>query len=130
MPGSSLRETGDLVELARRSADPLSGTVRIGVIPTISPYLLPRLTALLREAYPRLTVFWVEDKTGVLVRSLEGGSLDAALLALEANIGDVDREVIGSDPFVPVSHPLSPISRSDVLPMHPVCIGVSSRGDR
>lgn len=109
MRGSSVRETDDLVELARRSADPLSGTVRIGVIPTISPYLLPRLTALLREAYPRLTVFWVEDKTGVLVRSLEGGTLDAALLALEANIGDVDREVIGSDPFVlatPVRHPL------------------------
>ncbi len=104
-----LRETDDLVELARRSADPLSGTLRIGVIPTISSYLLPRLTAALRETYPRLTVLWVEDKTEVLVRSLEGGTLDAALLALEADIGDVEREIIGPDLFVlatPVGHPL------------------------
>ncbi len=77
-----LRETDDLVELARRSHDPLSGTLRIGVIPTISSYLLPRVTAALREAYPRLTTLWVEDKTEVLVRSLEGGALDAGLLAM------------------------------------------------
>ena len=104
-----LRETDDLVELARRSGDPLSGTLRIGIIPTISPYLLPRLTSALRTAYPRLTALWVEDKTEVLVRSLEAGTLDAALLALEANIGEVEREIIGLDPFVlatPVGHPL------------------------
>jgi LysR family hydrogen peroxide-inducible transcriptional activator len=104
-----LRETDDLVELARRSADPLSGALRIGVIPTISPYLLPRLTAVFREAYPRLTVFWVEDKTEVLARTLEGGALDAAILALEADIGEVEHQIIGSDPFVlatPVGHPL------------------------
>lgn len=104
-----LCEADDLLEHARRSADPLSGTLRIGVIPTISPYLLPQLTTVLHEAYPRLTVLWVEDKTEVLVRRLDGGTLDAAFLALEAEIGDVDREVIGSDPFVlatPVGHPL------------------------
>ncbi len=104
-----LRETDDLENLAYRSRDPLSGTLRIGVIPTISSYLLPRLTAALRETYPRLTVLWVEDKTQILVRSIEGGMLDAALLALEANIGDVERGIIGPDPFVlatPVGHPL------------------------
>ncbi|MGH3663646.1 MAG: LysR family transcriptional regulator, partial [Micromonosporaceae bacterium] len=104
-----LRQTDDLVELARRAGDPLSGTLRIGVIPTISPYLLPRLTWALRAAYPRLTVLWVEDKTEVLVRSLEAGTLEAALLALEADLGDVEREIIGPDPFVlatPVGHPL------------------------
>jgi LysR family hydrogen peroxide-inducible transcriptional activator len=104
-----LRETDDLIELARRSADPLSGTLRIGVIPTISPYLLPRLATVLRSAYPRLTILWVEDKTEVLVRSLDAGTLDAALVALEAEIGDVEREVIGSDPFVlatPLGHRL------------------------
>lgn len=104
-----LRETDDLEELAHHSRDPFSGTLRIGVIPTISSYLLPRLTAALRKTYPRLTVLWVEDKTQILVQSLEGGMLDAALLALEANIGDVEREIIGSDPFVlatPVGHPL------------------------
>ncbi len=104
-----LRETDDLVELARRSSDPLSGTLRIGVIPTISPYLLPRLTPALHAAYPRLRTLWAEDKTEVLVRNLEAGMLDTALLALEADIGDVEREVIGPDAFVlatPVGHPL------------------------
>jgi LysR family hydrogen peroxide-inducible transcriptional activator len=104
-----LREADDLLEHSRRSADPLSGTLRIGVIPTISPYLLPKLTAVLHEAYPRLTVLWVEDKTEALVRRLDGGTLDAAFMALAADIGDVDREIIGSDPFVlatPVGHPL------------------------
>lgn len=104
-----LRETDDFVGLARCSADPLSGTLRIGVIPTISPYLLPTLTAVLREAYPHLITLWVEDKSGILIRGLERGTLDAALLALEADIGDVEHEVIGSDEFVlatPQGHPL------------------------
>lgn len=116
-----LRETDDLEELARRSRDPLCGTLRIGVIPTISSYLLPRLTGALREAYPRLTMLWVEDKTQVLVRRLEAGKLDAALLALEADIGDVERGIIGPDPFVlatPVGHPLgaktSPVMISEL----------------
>jgi LysR family transcriptional regulator, hydrogen peroxide-inducible genes activator len=104
-----LRETEDLVELARRASDPLCGTLRIGVIPTISPYLLPRVSAALRRAHPRLTALWIEDKTDALLRSLEAGTLDAALLALEADVGDVEREVIGHDPFVlatPAKHPL------------------------
>lgn len=104
-----LREAHDLEELAIRAGDPLSGTLQIGVIPTISPYLLPQLTPALRAAYPRLTVLWIEDKTKILVERLEDGTLDAALLALEADIGDVDSEILGSDPFVlatPVGHPL------------------------
>jgi LysR family hydrogen peroxide-inducible transcriptional activator len=104
-----LRESDDLVELAQRSSDPLSGTLRVGVIPTISPYLLPGLTARVRSTFPRLTLLWREDKTEVLVRNLESGALDAALLALEADVGDVEREIIGRDPFVlatPLGHAL------------------------
>lgn len=98
-----LRATDDLVGLARRSDDPLSGKLSIGVIPTISPYLLPQLTPVLRDAFPHLVVCWVEEKTKVLLRSLEAGALDAALLALEADIGDVERETIAEDPFVLVA---------------------------
>jgi LysR family transcriptional regulator, hydrogen peroxide-inducible genes activator len=95
-----LREADDLVAAARLAGDPLSGTLRIGVIPTISPYLLPSATRALRRAYSRLTTVWIEDKTETLVRSLEAGTLDAALLALEAEIGDVEREVVAADAFV------------------------------
>lgn len=102
-------DADDLVEVARRAGDPLAGTLRIGVIPTVSPYLLPSITPAFRKQYPRLTVLWVEDKTDVLVRKLDEGALDAALLALEADIGDVEREVVARDPFVlvtPSHHPL------------------------
>lgn len=104
-----LVEAGDFVEAARGAADPLGGTLRVGVIPTISPYLLPAITPAVRAAYPRLTLMWVEDKTAVLTRGLDEGAIDAALLALEAEIGDVEREVIAVDPFVlatPAGHPL------------------------
>lgn len=95
-----LREAGDLVDTAARAADPLAGRLQIGVIPTVSPYLLPTVAPALRKAYPRLTVIWREEKTPTLIAALQAGMLDAALLALEAEIGDVEREVIARDPFV------------------------------
>jgi LysR family hydrogen peroxide-inducible transcriptional activator len=104
-----LGETDDLVDAARRLGDPLAGTLRIGVIPTISPYLLPTVVRALRRSHDRLVVRWTEDKTDVLVRSLVDGALDAALLALEADLGDLAREPIGRDRFllaVPNGHPL------------------------
>jgi len=104
-----LLEADRLHETARRCSDPLSGTLRIGVIPTISPYLLPCVTPALREAYPRLTLIWLEDKTHMLVRGLRAGTLDAALLALEAEIGDVEREAIAKDPFVLVAPDGNPL---------------------
>jgi LysR family hydrogen peroxide-inducible transcriptional activator len=102
-------DADDLVDVAKRTSDPLSGTLRLGVIPTVSPYLLPRVAPALRKAYPRLTLLWVEDKTDVLVRRLDEGTIDGALLALEAEIGNVEREVLARDPFMlvtPADHPL------------------------
>jgi LysR family transcriptional regulator, hydrogen peroxide-inducible genes activator len=105
----ALQEAEDLVSMARQASDPLTATLRLGVIPTISPYLLPRISAAVRRAHPRLVLRWVEDKTAVLVERLDGGSLDAVLLALEADVGDVEHEVVGHDPFVLATaehHPL------------------------
>jgi LysR family hydrogen peroxide-inducible transcriptional activator len=104
-----LLSADDLGAAAQRAGDPLTGTLRLGVIPTISPYLLPALTPALRAAYPRLRSIWIEDKTETLMHSLQVGALDAALLALEAEIGDLEREIIARDPFVlvtPLKHPL------------------------
>lgn len=105
-----LRDVDDLELCAQRYGDPLSGTLRIGVIPTISPYLLPAMTPRLRSRFARLHVAWIEDKTASLLRSLEDGSLDAAILALEAEIGELSAEVIARDPFVlvaPLDHALA-----------------------
>jgi LysR family hydrogen peroxide-inducible transcriptional activator len=105
-----LVDTDDLLNAARQLGDPLAGVLRLGVIPTISPYLLPEIVPALRREHPRLTVRWVEDKTETLVRALNAGELDAALLALEADLGDLQSDVIGRDPFVlaaPRRHPLA-----------------------
>ena len=104
-----LRATDALRETARRCIDPLSGTLRIGVIPTISPYWLPELTPALQKAYPHLTVIWLEDKTHILMHALQSGAIDAALLALEAEIRDVEHEVIAKDPFVLVAPAENPL---------------------
>ncbi|MEO0973886.1 MAG: LysR family transcriptional regulator, partial [Pseudomonadota bacterium] len=82
-----LLEADDLLEAAQRLGDPLAGTLRVGVIPTVSPYLLPDTAPRITEAHPQLTIRWVEDKTPTLVDRLARGELDAALLALEADIG-------------------------------------------
>ncbi len=99
----------DVIDAARLLGDPLAGTLRIGVIPTISPYLLPSIAPALKKAFPRLSVLWDEDKTDALVRALETGKLDAAVVALEAELGDVEHAEIAVDAFVvatPHGHPL------------------------
>lgn len=90
----------DLGAAARDFVDPLAGMLRVGVIPTLSPYLLPALAPALKRDWPRLTVQWTEDKTAVLAAELDAGRLDAALLALEADLGRVEHAVIGVDRFV------------------------------
>jgi LysR family hydrogen peroxide-inducible transcriptional activator len=115
----------DLTEAARRLSDPLAGTVRIGVIPTVSPYLLPEVVPALRRRNPRLTVRWIEDKTDVLAARLQEGALDGALLALEPRLADFESQIIGEDPFLlatPRTHPLgarrSPAHLQDLKGAH------------
>ena len=105
-----LRDADEMVRVVQRMADPLSGTVSLGVLPTISPYLIPGLTSHLRKAFPRLRVLWTEETTAVLMERLDDGRLDAAIVALEAEIGDVERDVIATDPFVLVTRPEHPLA--------------------
>lgn len=104
-----LRQADDVETSAKRAADPFTGTMRIGVIPTVSPYLLPRIMPTLRGEYPRLQFLWTEERTAHVVHLLETGQLDAILVAKEAPLGEVECEVLASDPFVIAaarSHPL------------------------
>lgn len=116
-----LREALELSDAAARRKDPLAGPMTIGVIPTISPYLLPLVAPALHTSFPKLQLRWVEDKTESLVAGLSSGSLDAALLALEADLGPVDHSVVMVDPFVlcvPKGHRLAstakPIRTADL----------------
>ncbi len=116
-----LVEADDLAEAANRFIDPLAGTLRIGVIPTVGPYLLPHVVPALRNTYPRLTLIWIEDKTDALIRALKRGDLAAAVLALEADLDDLDHHTIAIDPFVlalPPGHALGrgagPVTRDQL----------------
>ena len=77
-----LRDGEDLVEAARAESEPLNGTLRMGVVPTIGPFLLPNILPGLRRAYPALRLYLVEDLTARLVEELHAGRLDIVLLAL------------------------------------------------
>jgi LysR family hydrogen peroxide-inducible transcriptional activator len=104
-----LAEADELREAAKRVGDPLAGSMRIGIIPTISPYLLPSVSPALRKEFPRLRIGWIEDKTPAIVAALNEGKLDAGLVALEAEIGKVEQAIIATDPFVLATardHPL------------------------
>ena len=113
-----LTETADLVEAARHLQDPLAGTLRIGVIPTISPYLLPEIVPELRVRFPKLALQWHEDKTQTLLLELENGRLDAVLLALVPGMDDLERETLAEDPFVLAGSPEHPLLKRK-RPAHP-----------
>ncbi len=108
--GALLRDAADLAEAARRGRDPLSGVLRLGVIPTLAPYLLPAAAMRLRAAFPHLRPLWREDKTGPLLEALRAGDLDAALLAEGPELGDLQRVPLFTDRFLlilPTAHPLA-----------------------
>jgi LysR family hydrogen peroxide-inducible transcriptional activator len=100
----------DLTDTARRHSDPLAGTARIGIIPTVCPYLLPEVAPLLRRRLPNLHVVWVEDRTQALLDQIDSATLDAAILAADSRIARLEHAAIGDDPFVLAAareHPLA-----------------------
>ncbi|MGE4056863.1 MAG: LysR substrate-binding domain-containing protein, partial [Vicinamibacterales bacterium] len=109
---SVLIAADDLLETARQAADPFRGTLRLGVIPTISPYLLPEIAPALAAAFPDLAIVWREERTAHLVADISQGAIDAAVLALEADLGDLDHVELGRDPFVLAAHPGHPLVAS------------------
>ena len=89
----------DLAETARSATRPLSGPLRLGAIPTIAPYLLPRVLPALRRAHGHLKLYLREDVTRVLLQRLRAGSLDVALIALPFDTGDLYVRELFRDEF-------------------------------
>ncbi len=94
-----LRDLGDLVEMASGAAQPLTGELRLGVIPTIAPFLLPRVLPKLRRKYPQLKLYLIEDQTQRVYERLMDGELDLLLLALPWEMRGVDLLPLYNDPF-------------------------------
>lgn len=95
-----LRELEDLVEFAGQCRQPLCGTVRLGVIPTIAPFLLPRALPKLRRAYPELKLYLTEDRTDRIHQKLLDGGLDLLLLALPFDLRGVEEMPLFRDRFL------------------------------
>jgi len=105
-----LNEVEQIRAIARRTLDPESGTVRLGIFPTLGPYLLPHVVPKIRERFPRLELLLVEEKTEVVLRMLREGRLDAGVLALPIHDDQLHAEFLFEEPFllaVPEHHALS-----------------------
>ena len=105
-----LVEVDELVEAARVARQPLCGTLRVGVIPTVGPYLLPRAIPRMRRKHRELRLRLREDHTVRIVAELEAGRLDLLLLALEAELGNAETLPLFRDDFLavmPADHPLA-----------------------
>jgi LysR family hydrogen peroxide-inducible transcriptional activator len=99
-----------ILATARNLRDPLSGRFRLGIIPTLAPYLLPLVFAPLRQALPALEVEPWEDQTSALLERLRAHELDAALLATEVDGPDLVSLPLFAEPFLaalPPEHPLA-----------------------
>lgn len=104
-------------EIARRSRDPEAGSVRLGLFPTLGPYLLPHVVPRLRGRFPRMELLLVEEKTDQLLARLRDGRLDAGLLALPVHDEQLHVEILFDEPFVlavPQGHPLAAHAQLEV----------------
>jgi LysR family hydrogen peroxide-inducible transcriptional activator len=104
----------DLMDYARHRARPLTGRLSLGAIPSLAPYLLPRILPVLQRCYPELRLDLRETQTRLLLNELRSGALDAALLALPAGDDDMRALPLFDDRFllaVPADDPRAPQHR-------------------
>jgi LysR family hydrogen peroxide-inducible transcriptional activator len=95
-----LQDLTALVELARGQSRPLEGPLRLGIIPTVAPFLLPRVLPALRKTFPELKLFLQEDLTDSLYEQLTDGTLDVVLLALPYDLPGVEVLELFNDRFL------------------------------
>jgi LysR family hydrogen peroxide-inducible transcriptional activator len=117
----ALRALDGVCQAAATAREPLSGSLRLGVIPTIAPYLLPRWLPRVRATWPKLRLYLHEDRTARLVAQLTAGELDLLLLALPVASPACESFSIAREPFVlaaPAGHPLArgrrPLAQSEL----------------
>jgi LysR family hydrogen peroxide-inducible transcriptional activator len=100
----------ELADAAHAGTRPLCGLLRLGVIPTIGPYLLPHVSPLLRTRHPDLRLYLREDQTANLIALLNKGRLDTSIIALPYDVGSLETWVLGEDRLFmacPVGHSLA-----------------------
>lgn len=109
----ALRAATEIREIAQAAQDPYAGEFRLGLIPTVAPYLIPLFVARLRKALPDLSMIYREDITERLVRDLETGDIDAAILATPPDTDTLHAIPLYTEPFrlvFPDGHQLSSLA--------------------
>lgn len=112
-----LRDVEQIYAAARRSRDPETGTLRLGLFPTLAPYLLPHVVPGIRRRFPKLRLELAEEKTADLLAMIEDGELDAGLVAMPVDDDGLEQAVLFEEPFVmalPENHPLAAKQAIDV----------------
>lgn len=99
-----LRNLEGVIEIAQGQREPLEGELRLGVIPTIAPFLLPKALPRLRQTYPKLRLFLTEDQTARLHSKLLDGDLDVVLLALPYDLRSTEVLPLYKDRFLLACH--------------------------
>jgi LysR family hydrogen peroxide-inducible transcriptional activator len=111
-----LADAEELVNVARAGREPLSGPLRLGVIPTIGPYLVPQIMRGLEKEFPKLRLYLREEQTAPLLEKLAAGQIDLALVALPYDLGELEAMELGEDPIfvaLPADHPLAQLPHID-----------------
>ena len=105
-----LELSAQLVETAQSNKTPLSGPLKLGIIPTISPFLLPKILPPLHQHFSKLRLYLIEDQSARLIERLISGEIDVAVLALPYELGKLEYSSLWSENFwvaLPNDHPLS-----------------------
>lgn len=112
-----LTEAKAIKEIADTYTDPFIGSLHVGLIPTVAPYLLPLIMPVMEQAYPRLKLWLHEQQTHVLLEKLRRAELDLLILALPVDTDEFAEIDLFNEPFwltVPVSDPLAKKQRADL----------------
>jgi LysR family hydrogen peroxide-inducible transcriptional activator len=107
---ATLAEAAQMEAVARAARDPLVGPLKLGIIPTLAPYLMPLILKPLRQAYPGLTIELWEDQTRALIDGLRNHRLDAALLATPSDAPEITEIALFDEPLLaalPPAHKLA-----------------------
>lgn len=105
-----VQDSDEMVELAKLSRDPLAGKLRVALIPTLGPYLLPLVSPRIRKALPKLQLMLYEYQTEQLLQHLREGEIDVGILALGVDTDGFETRALFEEPFavaLPASHPLA-----------------------
>lgn len=105
-----LRDAGDIMDLAALHQEPMSGDMKLGVIPTIGPFLLPNVLPKLGKTYPGLRLYLREEQTALLLTRLRDGEIDLALIALPFDIEGMTVRKLFDDPFQFACHAENPLA--------------------